>query len=79
MNHVDLFENFFYRCLLSGATALLATAFTLFKRLGTNERHRSRSRHRRVRSSRLRDSRLMLVESVDAPPSTGDPPPPYSL
>lgn len=64
----------------TGATALLATASALFKRLGGPERRRSRSRHRRSRSSnRLRDSRLMLVDTVESPPLVGDPPPPYSL
>lgn len=62
-----------------GATALLATASALFKRMGGPERRRSRSRHRRSRSSRMRDSRLMLVDTVESPPLVGDPPPPYSL
>ena len=67
-------------CCPAGATALLATASALFKRMGGPERRRSRSRHRRSRSSRLRDSRLMLVDTVESPPLIhGDPPPPYSL
>lgn len=66
-----------------GATSLLATACSLFKKMNVSgsERRRSRSRHRRSRSSRLRESRLMLVDTVESPPLTGvcEPPPPYSL
>ncbi|XP_057379843.1 transmembrane protein 127-like [Daphnia carinata] len=75
------FDYGFFTLSSAGATALLATASALFKRMGGPERRRSRSRHRRSRSSRLRDSRLMLVDTVESPPLVvhGDPPPPYSL
>lgn len=77
------FDYGFFTLSAAGGTALLATASALFKRIGpsSSERRRSRSRHRRSRSSRLRDSRLMLVDTVESPQLTGvcDPPPPYSL
>lgn len=77
------FDYGFFTLSAAGGTALLATAAALFKRMGpsNSERRRSRSRHRRSRSSRLRDSRLMLVDTVESPQMTGvcDPPPPYSL